>query len=278
MEALGRALGLHDRCREGLDGEVGLRIALLEDAGAVVGLPVTIHVLAVDLGGHVEVFLPGLWGLQASLFQHVLAVIDHLEVAIDHQQLGLAADLLAEFTEIRRDIGHVDLGVLGDIGIHVFQESGGIEFHAPACGEDADVYGVGSGRPVVLDLREDFREGNFGHNDLAAGGSLEFLAAFGKAAGDHVAGASQDVDGDAVEFAGLRCGSETAGSSTRHHRSGDQLTKRHLDFLPFHFSVRLTNQTAPQFLCNLFAAWSFLASMPEHARGRHYSAGNEVRH
>ena len=32
VEALTRALGLHDRCREGLDREVGLRVTLLEDA------------------------------------------------------------------------------------------------------------------------------------------------------------------------------------------------------------------------------------------------------
>ena len=248
MEALGRALGLHDRSRDRLDGEVGLGIALLEDAGAVVGLTVAVHVLAVDLGGHVEIVFPGLGRLQAGLLEHVLAVIDHLEVAIDHQQLGLAADLLAEFAEVGRDVGHVDLGVLGDIGIHVLEEAGGIEFDAPAGGEDADVDRVGAGRPVVLDLREDFREGHFRDDDLAAGGRLEFLAALGKAAGDHIAGAGQDIDGDAVELAGLRCGSEAASSSTRHHRRGDEFTKRHLDFLPFHFSVRLTNQTAPQLL------------------------------
>ena len=47
-----------------------------------------------------------------------------------------------------------------------------------------------------MDLREDFRIGNFGDNDLGARCLLEFDAALDQAAGDDVAGTGQDVDGD----------------------------------------------------------------------------------
>jgi hypothetical protein len=44
-----------------------------------------------------------------------------LEVAIDHQQLGLTADLLAELAEIWRNVVKVDLVVLGDVGVQILK-------------------------------------------------------------------------------------------------------------------------------------------------------------
>ena len=121
MEALGSALRLNDRRCESLDCKVGLGITLLEDTGTEVALTVTIHVLAMNFGRHLEIVFPGLRRLHAGSVENVLAVIDHLEVAIDHQQLGLTADLLAELAEIGCDVVKVDLVVLGDVGVQVLE-------------------------------------------------------------------------------------------------------------------------------------------------------------
>ena len=70
-----------------------------------------------NFGRHVEVVFPGLRRFQPGGFQYVSPVINHLEVAIDHQQLGLAANLLAKLTEVGSDVGHVDLVIGGDIRV-----------------------------------------------------------------------------------------------------------------------------------------------------------------
>ena len=121
VEALGSALRLNDRRCESLDCKVGLGITLLEDTGTEVALTVTIHVLAMNFGRHLEIVFPGLRRLHAGSVENVLAVIDHLEVAIDHQQLGLTADLLAELAEIWRNVVKVDLVVLGDVGVQILK-------------------------------------------------------------------------------------------------------------------------------------------------------------
>ena len=74
-----------------------------------------------NLRRHVEIVFPGLRRLYTGAVENVLAVIDHLEVAIDHQQLGLTADLLAELAEIWRNVVKVDLVVLGDVGVQILK-------------------------------------------------------------------------------------------------------------------------------------------------------------
>ena len=172
-----------------------------------------------------EIVVPGLGRLQAGLLQNVLAVVDHLEVAIDRQQLGLAADLLAEFAEVGRDVSQVDLGVLGDIGVQVFEQAGCVKFHAPAGGEDADVDGVRARRPVGLDLLEDFGERHFGHDDLGARGCFEFLATLDQTAGDDVARPRQNIDGDAVKLAGEGNRVEPANGNTCRQRAHHHFLK-----------------------------------------------------
>ena len=104
MEALRGALRLDQAGGHCLDREIGLGITLLEDAGAVISLSVTVHVLTMDLFGDGEVIIPCFWCCEADFVQNILAVIDHLEVAIDHEQHGLATDFLAEFAEIGCDV------------------------------------------------------------------------------------------------------------------------------------------------------------------------------
>ena len=224
VEALGCALGLHISRSNRLNGEIGLGIALLEDARAVVSHAVAVHVLAMDGGCNCEIVVPGLGRRLSVGFENVLAVIDHLEVAIDHQQLGLAADFLAEFAEIGCDVSHVDLGVLGHIGVKVSEQPSGVEFHAPTGGEHAHVNRVGSGGPVRLDLLEDFGERHFADDYLGARCSFKFLATLCQTAGDDRTWARQDVDGDAIIFAGGRGGCKSANGGSGHQSTNDYLT------------------------------------------------------
>ena len=185
-----------------------------------------------NLRGHVEIVFPGLWWLQAGTVKNVLAVIDHLEVAIDHKKLGLAADLLAELAEIRRDIIKVDLVVLGDIRIEILKQAGRVKLDAPTGSKDADINRVGAGRPVTLDLRENFCVRHLGNDDLRPGGLLEFNTALDQTAGDDVTRTGQDVDGDPVKLA--RRGNR--GRADQRQGTGGQsqqtLANSHLQFLP----------------------------------------------
>ena len=198
MEALGRALGLHIGRRNRLDGEVGLGIALLEDARTVVRLAVAVQILAVDGLGVSEVVVPGLRRRQFHLIEDVLAVVDHLEVAIELDQHRVATDLHAEIAEIGREIGGVDFGVLGYVGIEILDQARGGELHTPASGEHSDVDRVRARAPVILQLRENFRERHFNDVDLGAGGGLELFAALGDHAGDNRTRTGQDADGHPI--------------------------------------------------------------------------------
>ena len=207
--------------------EVGLGVALLEDARAEVALAVAVHVLAVDLGSDVQVILPGDGRLQSGIGQNVGPVVDHLEVAIDHQELGLSTNLLAEFPEVRSDVVQIDLVIGGDIGVKIFQKAGRVEFYAPTGCKDADIDGVRARRPVVLNLRKDLGERDFRNDDLGAGHFLEFLAAFDKTSGDDVTRARQNIDGYPAEILGNGGYGSAAESSGANGQRSHVVAKRH---------------------------------------------------
>ena len=215
-------MGLHVGSSHSLNGKIGLVVALLENARAVVRNTVAVHVFAVDGGSNFQVIVPGLGRGLAVGFQHILAIVDHLEVAIDHQHLGFATHLLAEFAEIRCDVSRVDFGVLCNVGIEVFEQTSSVKFNAPAGRKHTDVNRIGARGPVGLDLRENFSKWNFTDNDLGARGSAEFHATLGKASGDNIAGACQDVDGNAIIFTGGCRGGDAAKGCTG-SQSADQV-------------------------------------------------------
>ncbi len=86
--------------------------------------------------------IPSLRWLQAFVFPDVFAIIDHLKVAIYHQQFSLTANFLTKLAEIRRDIVEVDFVVCCDIRVEIFQKAGRIKFNAPTSGKNANVNGI----------------------------------------------------------------------------------------------------------------------------------------
>ena len=99
--ALAGALRLDHAAGDRGDEPVGLGVALLGDARAVVGRAVAVHVLAVQRLGDGDVVVERLRRLQTARLEHVGAVVDHVEVAIQGQHVDLAAVLLREVAEER---------------------------------------------------------------------------------------------------------------------------------------------------------------------------------
>ena len=191
--------------------------------------------------GNCQIVVPGFGKSLAVGFQYVFPVVNHLEVAIDHQQLGLAADFLAEFAEVTCNVSKVNLGVLGDIGVEVCQQASGIQFNPPTSSENANVNRVGTRGPVCLDLLEDFSERHFGYHNLGTCHGFKFLATFGQTAGNDRAWARQNVDGYAIIFTRDSGGSQTANSHTGEQGASDQ--RLHFHMVSSHFvfvSVVLT--------------------------------------
>ena len=93
------ALGLQPAAGDAEDRPIGLGIALLGDARAVVALAVAVHIHALGSLGDVDIVGPGLRRLLAELLQHVGPVVDHLEVAIEGDHVVLAGVGLGEIAE-----------------------------------------------------------------------------------------------------------------------------------------------------------------------------------
>ena len=147
-KALAGAVGLNERGRDRHDRVEALCVPLLEHAGPKIALAVAVHVLAVGRGGHLKVLVPGLGRLQSELGENVAAVIEHLEVAIDGDQLSLAIDLLVEFPEVGRDVVDVQVRIVGYKVGKVRQKTAGREFNRPAGRKHADIDRICARRPV----------------------------------------------------------------------------------------------------------------------------------
>ena len=201
-DSLSRALGLHESGGDGAHGEIRLRVPLLEDAGSEVGLAVPVQVLAVHRAGDLHVLVPGARRRKAHVVQDVPAVVEHLEVAVDGDQVGLAADLLVVLAEVGRDVVDVDLVVVRDVAVQRLHQARVDQFGRPAGREHAHVDRVRAGRPVGEDLLEQLRERNLVDADLRAGHRGELLAAFDEALRDDGTRTGQDLDGHAAVVLG----------------------------------------------------------------------------
>ena len=113
-------LALEQAGRDRDDPPVALGALLLGDARAVVRLAVAVEVLAVVLLGDREVVVPGLRRRDAILVEDVLAVIDHVEVAVERDRVDLAVVGRVEVPEERADVLPVELGIvvhaIGQVG------------------------------------------------------------------------------------------------------------------------------------------------------------------
>ena len=187
------------------DHPVGLRAPLLGDAGAVVRRPVTVHVLAVGRLGRGDVVLPGLGRRDARIREHVGAVVDHLEVAIEGEHVGVAGELLRELAEELRDVVLLEILVRRDARAQVLHVAGHDVVHAPLRCEHRRVDGVGARRPVRQHLGVEVGERHRDDVDLCAGHGVEVRCAALQRLGDLRPGEGHDVDLHAFELAGCLC-------------------------------------------------------------------------
>ena len=200
--ALLGALGLQPGAGDAEDRPVGLGVALLGDAGAVVGLAIPVHIRALGGFGDIHVVGPGLRRLLSELLQHIGPVIDHLEVAIEGDHVLLPGIGLGEVAEEGRHI----LLLQGLVGIHagsqILEIARGHVIHHPLRGEDRGIDAVGAAGPVGQQLLVEIREGHGDDIDLGARQLLEIRGPALQRLGDLGAGEGHEVDGDAVELSG----------------------------------------------------------------------------
>src|SRR5207302_1148769 len=102
--------------------------------------------------------------------QQVLAIVDHLEVAVQWDGVHLALVSGAEVAEEGRNVGPLQVFVGVHAGREVFQVSGGDEVAHPLRVEDESVVAVGLGRQVGERLLIEVAEGD--GNDVDFGPSL----------------------------------------------------------------------------------------------------------
>ena len=196
------ALGLQPAAGDAEDRPIGLGIALLGDARAVVALAVAVHIHALGSLGDIHIVGPGLRRLLAELLQHVGPVVDHLEVAIEGDHVLLAGEGLGEIAEEGRHILLLQ-GLVGvNAGGQILEIAGGHVIHHPLRGEDRGIDAVGAAGPVGQQLLIQIREGHGNDIDLGARQLLEIGGPALQRLGDLGTGEGHDVDGDAVELPG----------------------------------------------------------------------------
>ena len=215
-DALARALALEEGAGDREDQPEALRVALLEQARAVIALAVSVHVLAVHGGRDLEVLVPGVRRLEAVLLEHVGAVVHHVEVAVDGDEVGLAVDLLVELPEVGGDVVELEPRVVRDEVAQVREQVAVGELDRPAGGEHPDVDRVRSRGPVGEQLLEEVGERHRRDLDRRAGHRLELFAPLLEPPGDDGPRPGEDVDGDAfVLHLRVRRGREGGGGQGR---------------------------------------------------------------
>ena len=220
-------LRLQEPTRDREDHPVGLGVALLGDAGAIVRRAVAVHVLAVECLGRGDVVLPRLGRRNAGLGEEVGAVVDHLEVAIQGQHVGVARELLRELPEERRDVVLLEILIRRDARAEVLHEAWHDVVDRPLRREYCCVDGVGARCPVRQHLAVEVRERHRDDVDLRAGHGVEVRCAALQRLGDLRAGEGHDVDLHAVELAGRlrRPGDERQRSDARKRRQDGVLAQ-----------------------------------------------------
>ena len=192
--ALGRALRLQEVAGDRGDEPVALRVALLGDARAVIGLAVAVEVLAVEVLGNREIVVPGLGRLHPGLLQEVGPVVGHLEVAIERDGVDVTLVAGAEVTEERGDVVPLQVLVgLDPLGQRL-EVAGLDEVAHPLRGEHGRVVAVGTrgeiGQQLVVEVRERDRD----HLHLGARELLEVGCPALQGLRDLRAGEGDDVD------------------------------------------------------------------------------------
>ena len=217
---LGGPLGLQVSTGDREDHPVGLRAALLGDAGAIVRRPVAVHVLAVNGLGRSYVVLPGLGRRDARIREHVGAVVDHLEVAIEGEHVGIPGELLRELAEEGRNVVLLEILVRRDARTEILHVARHDVVDPPLRREHSGVDRVGARCPVRQHLGVEVGERHRDDVDLRAGHGVEVRRAALQRLGDLWAGEGHDVDFHAVELAGSLCraGNEAERGDARKRR------------------------------------------------------------
>ena len=182
--------------------------------------------------GDREILVPGRRRLQAGRFQHVLAVVHHVEVAIEGDHVGLAAVLLGEVAEEGADIVLLD-GLVGlDARRQILEVAAGDVVDHPLRREDRGVDRVGAARPVGQNLLVEIGERHRDHVDLGAGQRLELRRAPLQRLLDR-AGLGDDVHGHAGKRLVLRkrrrAGHRAKGRNPGQKGSNSHRTSSHID-------------------------------------------------
>src|SRR6266852_7498182 len=155
--ALIGALRLDVSAGNGRNEPIGLRVPLLADAGAIIRLAVT-EILAVQRFGVGEVVVPSCRGFEPVLLEHIGTVVDHVEVAIERDEICLLVELGGEVPEERCDTIPTKSFVPSDTTAELLEQAGsGIVTH-PLRRKDCSVDRIGAGRPVGQQLGVKIRE------------------------------------------------------------------------------------------------------------------------
>jgi hypothetical protein len=131
--------------------------------------------------------------------EDVLAVVDHLEIAVQRHGVGVALEGGAEVAEEGRDVEPVDLLVGPDPRTEVFEVPRWDEVSQPLWVEHERVVAVRPRRSVGEDLLVQVAEGDDDDVDLRARELLEVRCAPLQRLRDLRPGERQDVDRDAGE-------------------------------------------------------------------------------
>ena len=191
--ALAGALRLDEAARDRGDEPVGLRIALLRNAGPVIRRAVAVQILAVQRLGGGKIVVPGLRRLQVVRLEDVGAVIHHVEVAVQGQHIDLAVILLREIAEEAGDVVLLQVLVLGDTVGEILKEATGDIVDHPLRREHRRIDRIGAARPVRQQLGVEIRERHGDDVDLGAGQLLEFGSAPLQRLGDLRPGEGHDI-------------------------------------------------------------------------------------
>ena len=175
------------------------------------------ELLAVHRLGDVEVLLPGFRRLQSCFLQHIGAIVEHVEVAIERDEKDLPVVCRREIAEEGRNVVPFDVLILGDAGSQFFEIAAGHIVDHPLRREDRGVDRIGAARPVREHFLVEVGEWNRDDIDLGPGQLLEVRRAPLQRLLDR-AGLRHQVHRDAVKLSRLRA----YRRGKREYRAGDR--------------------------------------------------------
>jgi len=191
--------------RDGDDRPIRLRVTFLGDARTRDRLAVAAEDLAVRGFCYIEVIVPGFRRLLAELLKNVRAVVDHLEVAIERDEIGLAVVLLREVDEERHHVVFLQCLVIRDTLREVFEEGAFRVIDHPLRREDRRIDRIRARGPIRQKLLIKIRERHRQHVHLRTRQLLELGRAALQRLGDLRTDERHHVDGHALEVLGRHC-------------------------------------------------------------------------